>query len=362
METIKVNLGQRSYPVYIGQDFLARVGKVAADFHLGKKVLLVSDDQVDELYGGKVRTSLQEAGFCVSLAKVPPGEIHKSLSQTIKLYESCVESKLDRDSTIIGLGGGVIGDLAGFVASTYLRGVDFVLLPTTLLAQVDSSVGGKVGVDLPQGKNLVGSFYQPRFVYADLTVLKTLSWQQVKEGLAEVVKYGMIKDAEFFDWLEKNLERIKALDLEAIDFAVRRSVEIKAKVVEADERELKGKRQILNFGHTIGHAIEASSGYGSYTHGEAVALGMIGTAIIAERMGYFPLPMVERLKGLLEAIGLPTCIEGVDEEKIWDALQLDKKVRRDRLHFVLPRKIGEVFLTAEVSPDLIRETLKDLRK
>lgn len=362
METIKVNLEQRSYPVYIGQDFLARVGKVATDFHLGKKVLLVSDDQVDELYGEKVRASLQEAGFCVSLAKVPPGEIHKSLSQTIKLYESCVESKLDRDSTIIGLGGGVIGDLAGFVASTYLRGVDFVLLPTTLLAQVDSSVGGKVGVDLPQGKNLVGSFYQPRFVYADLTVLKTLSWQQVKEGLAEIVKYGMIKDAEFFGWVEKNLERIKALDLKAIDFAVRRSVEIKAKVVEADERELKGKRQVLNFGHTIGHAVEASSGYRSYTHGEAVALGMIGAAIIAERMGYFPSPMVGRLKGLLEALGLPACIEGVDEEKIREALQLDKKVRKDRLHFVLPRKIGEVFLTAEVSPDLIKKTLQDLTK
>jgi 3-dehydroquinate synthase len=361
VETIKVNLSQRSYPVYIGED-LARVGKVAADFHLGKKVFLVSDDQVYELYGEKVRTSLQEAGFCVSLTKVPPGEIHKSLSQAIKLYEACVESKLDRDSTIIGLGGGVVGDLAGFVASTYLRGVDFVLLPTTLLAQVDSSIGGKVGVDLPQGKNLVGSFYQPRFVYADLTVLKTLSWQQVKEGLAEVVKYGMIKDAEFFGWVEKNLERIKALDLEAIDFAVRRSVEIKAKVVETDERELKGKRQILNFGHTIGHAVEASSGYKSYTHGEAVALGMIGAARIAERMGYFPSPMVERLNHLLEAIGLPTRIEGVDENKIWETLQLDKKVRRGRLHFVLPRKMGEVFLTAEIPPNLIKKTLQDLRK
>ncbi|MFQ5835238.1 MAG: 3-dehydroquinate synthase, partial [bacterium] len=267
MEIIKVNLGQRSYPVYVGED-LARVGRVATDFHLGKRVLLVSDDHVYEFYGEKVRTSLQQAGFCVSLAKVPPGEIYKSLSQAIKLYESCVESKLDRDSTIMGMGGGVIGDLAGFVASTYLRGVDFVLLPTTLLAQVDSSIGGKVGVDLPQGKNLVGSFYQPRFVYTDLTVLKTLSRQQVKEGLAEVVKHGMIKDAEFFDWLEKNLERIKTLNLEVIDFAVRRSVEIKAKVVETDERELKGRRQILNFGHTIGHAIEASSGYRSYTHGE----------------------------------------------------------------------------------------------
>lgn len=361
MEIIRVNLGERSYPVYIGED-LARVGKVATDFNLGKKVLLVSDDQVYEFYGEKVRTSLQKAGFCVSLAKVPPGEIYKSLSQAIKLYESCVGSKLDRDSTIMGMGGGVIGDLAGFVASTYLRGVGFVFLPTTLLAQVDSSVGGKVGVDLPQGKNLVGSFYQPRFVYTDLTVLKTLSWQQVKEGLAEVVKYGMIRDAEFFEWVEKSLERMKALDLEVIDFAVRRSVEIKAKVVEADERELKGRRQILNFGHTIGHAIEASSGYRSYTHGEAVALGMIGAARIAERMGYFPSHLVERLKSLLEAIGLPTWIEGVDEEKIWEALQLDKKVRKDKLYFVLPRKIGEVFLTAEVSPNLIKKTLQDLRK
>jgi len=361
VETVKVNLGQRSYPVYIGQD-LARVGKIARDFHLGKKILLVSDDQVYEFYGEKVRTSLQQAGFCIFLAKVPPGEIYKSLSQAIKLYEKCVESKLDRDSTIIGVGGGVIGDLAGFVASTYLRGLNFVLLPTTLLAQVDSSVGGKVGVDLPQGKNLVGSFYQPRFVYVDLKVLKTLSRQQVKEGLSEIVKYGVIKDADFFEWVEKNLERTKALDLEVIDFAVRRSVEIKAKVVGTDERELKGRREILNFGHTIGHAIEASSDYRSYTHGEAVALGMIGAARIAERMGYFPSHLVERLKSLLEAIGLPTWIEGVDEEKIWDALQLDKKVREDKLHFVLPRKIGEVFLTAEVSPNLIRKTLQDLTK
>ncbi len=361
METVKVNLGQRSYPVYIGED-LARVGEITLDFHLGKKILLVSDDQVYEFYGEKVRTSLEQAGFCVSLAKVPPGEIYKSLSQAMKLYEKCVESKLDRDSTIIGMGGGVIGDLAGFVASTYLRGLNFVLLPTTLLAQVDSSVGGKVGVDLPQGKNLVGSFYQPRFVYADLKVLKTLSRQQVKEGLAEIVKYGLIKDAQFFGWVEKNLERIKALDLEVIDFAVRRSVEIKAKVVETDERELKGRREILNFGHTIGHAIEASSGYRSYTHGEAVALGMIGAARIAEKMGYFPSHLVERLKSLLEAIGLPTWIERVDEEKIGDALQLDKKVREDKLRFVLPKSIGEVFLTAEVSPNLIRKTLQDLTK
>jgi 3-dehydroquinate synthase len=361
VEIIRVDLSQQSYPVYIGDD-LTRVGKVATDFGMGKKVLLVSDDHVHELYGEKVRTSLQEAEFCTSLAKVPPGEIYKSLSQAIKLYEKCVESKLDRDSTIIGMGGGVIGDLAGFVASTYLRGVDFVLLPTTLLAQVDSSVGGKVGVDLPQGKNLVGSFYQPRFVYADLTVLRTLSSQQVKEGLAEVVKYGVIKDAEFFDWVEKNLERIKALDLEVIEFTVKRSVEIKAEVVETDERELKGRRQILNFGHTIGHAIEASSGYRSYTHGEAVALGMVGAARIAERMGCFPSHLVRRLNHLLEAIGLPTWIEGVDEEKIWEALQLDKKVREDKLHFVLPKSIGEVFLTAEVSPNLIRETLQDLTK
>ncbi|MFQ6066039.1 MAG: 3-dehydroquinate synthase [bacterium] len=362
MEIVTVNLSQRSYPVYIGQDFLGRVGRVATDFHLGPKVLLVSDDQVYEFYGEKVRTSLQEAGFCTSLARVPPGEIYKSLSQAIKLYEACVKSKLDRDSTIMGMGGGVVGDLTGFVASTYLRGVDFVLLPTTLLAQLDSSIGGKVGVDLPQGKNLVGSFYQPRFVYTDLKVLKTLSWQQVKEGLAEVVKYGVIKDAEFFDWVEKNLERIKGLDLEVLSFAVKRSVEIKAKVVESDERELKGLRQILNFGHTIGHAIEASSGYRSYTHGEAVALGMVGAARIAERMGYFPSPSAERLKSLLEAIGLPIRLEGVDEEKIWDALQLDKKVREDRLHFVLPRKIGQVFLTPEVSPRVIRKTLQDLKK
>jgi len=364
MRTININLGEgRSYPVYIGAD-LVNLGKTAKSFPLGEQVLVVSDDCVYRFYGDKVKSSLKENGFDVSTTCVPQGEISKSLFQVEKLYTLCAELKLDRSATILGLGGGVMGDLAGFVASTYLRGINFVLLPTTLLAQVDASVGGKVGVDLPAGKNLVGSFYQPKFVYMDFKTLKTLRPEQIREGLAEIVKCGLIKDEELFCYLEKNVEKLGNLDLdkEVAQFIIERAVRIKARVVEEDEREEKGKRQILNFGHTIGHAIEGATDYKKYAHGEAVSLGMVAAVKISEKLGFITGDLVERLRELLEAIGLPVKMEKVDEDKLWDVLYRDKKVRAGRLNFILPRGIGDVFLTSEVPLGAIKEVLREIEK
>jgi len=362
MISVNINLGdERSYPVFIGVD-LINLGEIAKSFPSGNKVLLVSDERVYSLYGEAVKSSLEENNFDLSIACVPPGETSKSLFQVEKLYTRCAELKLDRSAAILALGGGVIGDLAGFVASTYLRGVNFLLLPTTLLAQVDASVGGKVAVDLPAGKNLVGSFYQPKFVYMDLQTLKTLEPRQIRAGLAEVVKHGLIKDEELFCFLEKNIGRVKNLDEEAAQFIIERSVRIKAKVVEADVREEKGKRQILNFGHTIGHAIEGATEYNKYTHGEAVSLGMVAAAKISEKLGFVRRDLVKRLTELLKAIDLPVKIEKVDEDKLWDVLYRDKKIRAGELNFILPRNIGDVFLTSEVPIKVIKEVLREIEK
>lgn len=362
MITVKINLGkERSYPVYIGAD-LANLGKTARSFSLGAHILLISDERVFSLYGNRVKSSLKKNGFDVSIACVPPGETSKSLFQVEKLYARCAELKLDRSAAIFALGGGVIGDLAGFVASTYLRGINFLLVPTTLLAQVDASVGGKVGVDLPAGKNLIGSFYQPKFVYMDLETLKTLGPRQIREGLAEIVKHGVIKDKELFSYLEKKVGRVRNLDKEVAQFIIERSVRIKAVVVEEDEREEKGRRQVLNFGHTIGHAIEGAMEYKEYTHGEAVSLGMVAAVKISEKLGFISEDLVKRIIELLKVIGLPVKVEEVDEDKFWDVLHRDKKIRAGGLNFVLPRDIGDVFLTSEVPIKVIKEVLREIEK
>jgi len=361
MGVISVKLDKRSYPVYIGGK-LEDIGQVARQFPVGNKFLIITNERVFSLYGQRVRDSLKSSGFDVCLAKIPDGERYKSLPWASKLYALCLEFKLDRSSTILALGGGVIGDLAGFVASTFLRGINFAIAPTTLLAQVDASVGGKVAVNLPQGKNLVGSFYQPKFVYIDLSVLKTLPSREIRAGLAEVVKYAMIKDEELFSSLERDVDRVKDLDEEILRFIVTQSVKIKAKIVEEDERE-EGKRQILNFGHTIGHAIEAITEYRRYRHGEAVAMGMVAAAKVALKMRSFPVSSFVRLKALLEGLNLPTTLgRKIDMEELLNALYRDKKVREGKLHFVLPKQIGSVFVTEEVSSCLIREVLKELEE
>ena len=359
MKVVFIDLGERSYPVYIGRD-MADLGRIAREFDLGEKILAISSRSIASLYGRKVRDVLTSCGFQVSLARVPDGEKYKTLSRAAKLYEECAEEKLERNSTILALGGGVIGDLAGFVACTYLRGINLIHLPTTLLAQVDASIGGKVGVDLPQGKNLVGSFHQPCFVYIDLKLLTTLPQAQIKEGLAEIIKYGVIEDKDLFLYLEENLEKIRTLSLHCLEYVITRCVEIKAAVVQEDEREKREKRQVLNFGHTIGHAIESATGYGRYSHGEAVAVGMIGAARIANKMGFLTEDSLLRLGNLVRRADLPTRVEEVNGDKLWNALYLDKKIREKKLHFVLPRKIGEVFLTDKVPLALIRETVREL--
>jgi len=362
MGIITVKLDKRSYPVYVGRK-LEDIGRVARQFPVDSKFLIITNERVFSLYGQRVRDALKSSGFDVYLAKIPDGERYKSLPWVSKLYARCLEFKLDRSSTILALGGGVIGDLAGFVASTFLRGINFAVAPTTLLAQVDASVGGKVAVNLPQGKNLVGSFYQPKFVYIDLSVLKTLHSREIRAGLAEVVKYGMIKDEELFSSLERDVDRVKDLDEEILRFIVTQSVKIKAKIVEEDEREERGKRQILNFGHTIGHAIEAITEYRRYRHGEAVAIGMVAAANVALKMRFFPPSSLVRLKVLLEGLNLPTTLgRKIDMEELLNALYVDKKVREGKLHFVLPKQIGSVFVTEEVPSYLIREVLKELEK
>ena len=362
MRIVNINLGEEcSYSVYIGAE-INNLGKTARSLPLGDQILIVSDDGIYSLYGDKVKSSLEESGFNVSTVCVPEGEMSKSLSQVEKLYARCAQLKLDRSATILGLGGGVIGDLAGFVASTYLRGINFILLPTTLLAQVDASIGGKVGVDLPTGKNLVGSFYQPKFVYMDLETLQTLGLKQIRDGLAEVVKYGVIKDKELFCYLEENVNKLVNLNKKVAQFIIERAVKIKARVVEEDEREEKGKRQILNFGHTIGHAIEAATEYEAYTHGEAVSVGMVAAARISEKLGFIATDLVERIIELLKAIGLPVKMEKVNQNKLWDVLYRDKKIRAGKLNFVLPKNLGDVFLTSEVSSQMIKEIVREMER
>ncbi len=356
-EIVKVNLGKRSYSIHLGEK-LSQVGRIVKELNIGKKILLVSDSKVFHYYGETVKKSLEKQGYGVFVAKIPHGEKYKSLNQAIKLYEKCVRSKLERGSAILALGGGVINDLAGFVAATYLRGVNFIALPTTLLAQVDASIGGKVGVDLSQAKNLVGSFYQPRAVLIDLGTLKTLPSREIKNGLSEVVKYGIIKDKSLFEYLEKNLEKIKKLNISSLQRIIEKSVRIKAGIVSRDEREEEGEREILNFGHTIGHSIEAAGDYKNYRHGEAVSIGMLKATEIAVAMHLCPSDLLLRIEKLLRRINLSTGIEKIDKRRIYQGLFLDKKKRGGKLHFILPRKLGNVFICENVPFHLIRKVLE----
>lgn len=358
-EKLQVRLGDRSYPVFIGLS-LTGVGEITKNIHTGKKILIVSDRKVFPLYGEEVEKSLRGEGFDVSSVQIPRGERYKSLPRARKIYDICLEEKLDRSSCILALGGGVVGDLAGFVAATFLRGINFLMVPTTLLSQVDSGVGGKVGVNLPRGKNLIGAFYQPRFVLIDPSVLRTLSPRRIREGMAEVIKSAIIKDDGFFFYLEENMEKALQCEPEVMSAIIKKAVKVKIEVVQKDEKEEKGVRQLLNFGHTIGHAIEKVSKYGKYTHGEAVAIGMRGAAKIGVKMGCFPSRSLTRLEKLLGEVGLPAKAKGLNPEDIIEALSLDKKVREGKIAFVLPERIGQVFLTTDVPHRLLEETIKEL--
>ncbi|MCS6771465.1 MAG: 3-dehydroquinate synthase [Kiritimatiellae bacterium] len=351
---VMVDLGPRSYPIRIGRNALEDLPALCRERIRADRMLLVSDDTVDALYGDRVVSLLESAGFRVARVRVPPGEETKSIHWFGRLCEAAAEARLDRHSAVVALGGGVIGDLAGFVAASYARGVKLVQVPTTLLAMVDSAVGGKTGVNLPQGKNLVGAFHQPSLVVADLELLRTLPARELTAGLAEVVKYGVIRDADFFAYLEQHMESIRAGDLEILERVVARSCEIKAAVVGADERE-SGERAILNFGHTVGHALEQATGYSALLHGEAVAIGMDFAARLSVRLTHLPAADAGRIRALLRRAGLPTEPPDIPWVDIRRAISVDKKGAGGVPKFVLAEAIGRVRHGVAVSDELLEE-------
>jgi 3-dehydroquinate synthase len=362
VRTVEVSLGSRSYPIYIGERILPDLGGHCARLKLGERCAVISDRKVAPLYGRTALGSLRKAGFDPVLLTVPAGETSKRLEMVERCCDRLARHRLERNSFVVALGGGVVGDLAGFVASAYLRGVAFVQAPTTLLAQVDSSVGGKVGVNLKAGKNLVGAFYQPRFVLCDLAALGTLPKRELRSGLAEVVKYGIIRDAALFARLERDLGRLLSLDAGVLAEVVARCCQIKAEVVGADETEA-GLRAILNFGHTIGHAIEAVSGYGKFLHGEAISIGQVAAARLSARISGLTTGEAERIEVLLGRVGLPVslALSAPQQGRLHRAMLLDKKVSGGRIRFVLARKIGEVEAGRSVAAESIKEVMAGLR-
>ncbi|MFH7027881.1 MAG: 3-dehydroquinate synthase [Heteroscytonema crispum UTEX LB 1556] len=360
---INVNLPQQSYEIAIAPSSLEQIGSSMSGLNLGKKVLLVSNPTIFKHYGEKAIASLKASGFEVASCMLPPGERYKNLNSIQKLYDAALQNRLERSSTMVALGGGVIGDMTGFAAATWLRGINVVQVPTTLLAMVDSSIGGKTGVNHPQGKNLIGAFHQPRLVLIDPEVLKTLPVGEFRAGMAEVIKYGVIWDAEFFAEMEasKRLDQMRYIKSELIDSILTRSCQAKADVVGKDEKEA-GLRAILNYGHTIGHAVESLTGYRLLKHGEAVAIGMVAAGQIAVELGMWTKEEAERQDALIKKAGLPTQLpNGVDIEAIIEALVLDKKVKAGKVRFVLPTQIGVVTVTDEVPSDTIRQVLGGMR-
>lgn len=361
MRTVEVSLGVRSYPIFIGGGLLPGLGRHCAKLRLGRRCAVITDSNVARRHARPALASLRASGFEPLLITVPAGETSKNLGTIQKCCDQLARHRLERSSFIVALGGGVVGDLAGFVAASYLRGVDFVQAPTTLLAQVDSSVGGKVGVNLPAGKNLVGAFYQPRFVLCDLSTLDSLPGREFRSGLAEVIKYGIIYDAALFEKLEAELDLLLKRDLAALTDVVSQCCEIKAAVVGQDERE-GGLRAILNFGHTIGHAIEAISGYGKFLHGEAISIGQVAAARLSTAILGLPAGDTQRIEVLLQRAGLPVAMRFPAQKRarLLDAMRLDKKVKAGEIRFVLARQIGKVESGFKVSTGQIARVLESL--
>jgi len=353
MQTVRIDLGPRSYPILIGSGLLDRpavVGQVVA----ARDVLVVTNRTVGPLYLDALLRGLE--GKRSGSVALEDGEQFKTLDTLSRVLDAMVAQRLNRDACIVALGGGVVGDVTGFAAACYQRGIDFVQVPTTLLAQVDSSVGGKTGVNHPGGKNLIGAFHQPRAVISDLATLATLPARELRAGLAEVVKYGLIDDADFLAWIESNVEPLLALDLDALTHAVRRSCEIKARIVASDERE-QGQRALLNLGHTFGHAIENAMGYGQWLHGEAVGVGMLLAADLSCRLGWIATADVERVRTLLERIGLPTGAPAIGAHRALELMGMDKKVLAGRIRLVLLRRLGEGVVSGDFPPAALEETL-----
>lgn len=352
--TLNVELGERSYPIEIGAGLLDDAALLAR--HIGgHKVAIVTNTTVAPLYLDKVAGHLRAAGRDVLEIILPDGEEHKNWQSLNLVYDALLQNKCDRKTTLVALGGGVIGDLTGFAASSYMRGVPFVQIPTTLLAQVDSSVGGKTGINHPLGKNMIGAFYQPRAVIADTATLDTLPARELSAGLAEVIKHGAILDADFFDWIEANIEPLIARDRQAIGYAIARSCEIKSDVVRKDERE-GGLRAVLNFGHTFGHAIENGLGYGAWLHGEAVGCGMVMAADMSARLGLIEPAAVERVRALVRAAGLPAVAPDLGEARWIELMEVDKKNEGGEIRFILLKPLGSPSITT-APLDVLRSTL-----
>jgi 3-dehydroquinate synthase len=360
--TIAVALPQTPYNITIGAGNLATIGQAmqASELKLGKKVLVVSNPSIFKRYGATVCDAIAQAGFTVESCLLPPGERYKTGTTVQKIYDAALRMGLERSSTMVALGGGVVGDMTGFAAATWLRGINVIQVPTTLLAMVDSSIGGKTGMNHPKGKNLIGAFHQPRLVVIDPTVLKTLPAREFRAGMAEVIKYGVNWDRGLFEALEqaKRLDQLRYVSDDLLQTIVTRSCQAKAHVVAQDEKE-SGLREILNYGHTIGHAVESVTEYRVVNHGEAVAIGMVAAGEIAVTMDWWSRTECDRQNALIAKCGLPTRLPaGIDLDAIVAKLQTDKKVKAGQVRFVLPKQIGEVAVTPQVTPQVMKPVLQ----
>ncbi len=355
MQTLTVDLGDRAYPIHIGQSLLTQADLLLT--HLKRKqVAVVTNTTVAPLYLEKLMSPLEAAGVSVLPIVLPDGEQYKNSETLNRIYDALLAHRCERSTTLIALGGGVIGDMTGYAAATFLRGVPFIQVPTTLLSQVDSSVGGKTGINHPRGKNMIGAFYQPQVVLADTETLNTLPDRELSAGLAEIIKYGLIRDPEFLAWLEANMDKLVARDPAALEFAIYRSCVNKAEVVAADERE-SGERALLNLGHTFGHAIENGMGYGVWLHGEAVAAGTMLAAELSRRMGWLNEADVARTARLFRAANLPVEAPALGVETYLDLMGLDKKVADGKIRLILLQALGKAVMTGDYPQDALRETL-----
>ena len=356
MKTIKIKFDERSYPIYIGENLISNYDLIEQHI-LSKKIAIITNETVAAIYLNPLLESLSSHKEIISIV-LPDGESYKNQDSLDDIHTQLLKNKADRSITLIALGGGVIGDITGFAAATYMRGVNFIQIPTTLLSQVDSSVGGKTGINHPLGKNMIGAFYQPKCVISDVNVLKTLPSRELSAGLAEVIKYGLIRDLNFFEWLEDNINSLKEMKASSLIEAIQRSCENKASVVEADEFE-SGIRAILNLGHTFGHAIEVAQGYGNWLHGEAVGAGMVMAAKLSKSMGWLSDKDLDRITSLIKKAGLPTNPPKISTEKYLELMMLDKKTKDGQINLILQKSIGEAVLTNTYDDEKLHQILEN---
>ena len=352
MQRLNINLGKRSYDILLGSGLLGKLGERLSQIVEPSRIVLITHPSLFKIYGDKVLSGFKDQGWTADLIEVEEGETSKTLGQAEKIFDRLLDLKCDRKSVLIALGGGVIGDLVGFVAATFQRGVPFVQVPTTLLSQVDSSVGGKTAVNHPKGKNMIGAFYQPCLVLADLDTLQTLPQKEFRAGLAEIIKYGVISDSSLFEYLEKNVEKILQLDKKCLEYIIKTSCSIKAEVVEKDELE-NHYRMILNFGHTLGHAIEALTHYSKFIHGEAVAIGMVYAAKLSQKLGKCQEGIPRRLDRLVRKFGLPADLPDLNSKAIIESLYHDKKTMNRKIKFILVKEIGIVEIVDDIPEEKI---------